>query len=70
MQAFWPRINMPPSLSKNAKITLSKSILDVKNQLNFFEKKLRLRPNISAKRLGGRSLSRLIKNFGLGLITD
>ena len=42
-QAFWPRVNMPPrknleknpmsndSLSKSAKIVLSKSILDVKN---------------------------------------
>ena len=39
-------------------------------QLNFFQKKLRLRPNILLKRLGGRSLSRLIKNFGLGLLTD
>ena len=34
------------------------------------KKKLRLRPNILAKRLGGRSLSRLMKNFGLGLLTD
>ena len=36
----------------------------------FSQKKLRLRPNILAKRLGGRSLSRLMKNFGLGLLTD
>ena len=36
----------------------------------FFQKKLRLRPNILSKRLGGRSLSRLMKNFGLGLLTD
>ena len=37
---------------------------------DFFQNKLRLRPNILAKRLGGRSLSRLMKNFGLGLLTD
>ena len=37
---------------------------------DFSQKKLRLRPNILAKRLGGRSLSRLMKNFGLGLLTD
>ena len=36
----------------------------------FFQKILRLRPNILSKRLGGRSLSRLMKNFGLGLLTD
>ena len=36
----------------------------------FFQKKLRLRPNILSKRLGGRSLSLLMKNFGLGLLTD
>ena len=36
----------------------------------FFQKKLRLRPNILAKRLGGRNLSQLMKNFGLGLLTD
>ena len=30
--------------------------------------KLRLRPNILAKRLGGGSLSQLMKNFGLGLL--
>ena len=79
-QDFWPRINilkgffLNPSknycLSISAKIILSKSIFDVKNQLNFFNKKLRLRPNILSKRLGGRSLSRLIKNFGLGLLTN
>ena len=56
--------------SKSAKIVLSKSIFDVKNQLNLLKKKLRLRPNILSKRLGGRSLSRLMKNFGLGLLTD
>ena len=49
---------------KVLKIVLSKSIFNVKNQLIFFQKKLRLRPNILAKRLGGRSLSRLMKNFG------
>ena len=36
----------------------------------FIQKKLRLRPDILAKRLGGWSLSRLMKNFGLGLLTD
>ena len=56
--------------SKSAKIVFLKSIFDVKNQLSFFKKKLRLRPNILSKRLGGRSLSRLMKNFGLGLLTD
>ena len=38
--------------------------------IEFFQKKVRLRPNIFSKRLGGRSLSRLMKNFGLGLLTD
>ena len=38
--------------SKSAKIVLSKSIFNVKNQLNFSKKKLRLRPNILSKRLG------------------
>ena len=37
---------------------------------DFFQKKLRFRPNILAKRLGGQSLSRLMKNFGLGLLTN
>ena len=37
---------------------------------DFFQKKLMLRPNILSKRLGGRSRSRLMKNFGLGLLTD
>ena len=81
-QDFWPRINilkgnlkkenplMNYGSSKSAKIVFSKSIFDVKNQLNFFKKRLRLRPNILSKRLGGRSLSRLRKNFGLGLLTD
>ena len=80
-QDFWLRINIlkgfffkNPSMnygsSKNAKMVLSKSIFDVKNQLNFFKRKLRLRPNILLERLGGRSLSRLMKNFGLGLLTD
>ena len=32
--------------------------------------KLRLMPNILAKRLGGQSLRQLMKNFGLGLLTD
>ena len=31
----------------------------------FFQKKLRLRPNILSKRLGGRSLSRLLKKLQL-----
>ena len=81
MQDFCPRINMLKGfflnnhamnygLSKSAEIVLSKSIFNVKNQLIFFKKKLRLRPNILSKRLGGRSLSRLMKNFGLGLLTD
>ena len=80
-QDFRPRINilngfffLNPSMShdssKSAKIVLSKSIFNVKNLLIFFKKKLRLRPNILSKRLGGRSLSRLMKNFGLGLLTD
>ena len=56
--------------SKSAEIVLPKSILNVKNQLNFFKKKLRLRPNILSKGLGGQSLGQLMKNFGLGLLTD
>ena len=36
----------------------------------FSKKKIRLRPNVLGKRLGGRSLSRLMKNFGLGPLTD
>ena len=56
--AFWPRINMPPrknlstiptsndSSSKSAKIVLSKLILDVKNESNFFKKKLSKHINI------------------------
>ena len=39
--------------SKSAKIVLSKSIFNVKNQLIVFKKKLRLRPNVLAKRIGG-----------------
>ena len=78
-QEFWPRINilrdffymlMNYGSSKNDKIVLSMSIFIVKNQLIFFQNKLRLRPNVLAKRLGGRSLSLLMKNFGLGLLTD
>ena len=79
-QIVWPRINilkgfffqnplMNYGSPKSAKILLSKSIFEVKNQLNL-KKKLRLRPNILSKRLRGRSLSRSIKNFGLGLLTD
>ena len=53
-QDFWPRINIlkgnlkkeNPSMnygsSKSAKIVLLKSIFDVKNQLNFFQKNLGL----------------------------
>ena len=53
-QDFWPRINIlkrklfskNPSMncgsSKSAKIAFSKSIFDVKNQLNFFKKNLGL----------------------------
>ena len=53
-QDFWPRINIlkgnlkkeNPSMnygsSKSAKIVFSKSIFDVKNQLNFFKKNLGL----------------------------
>ena len=73
-QDFWQRINilkgfffLNPSMnygsSKSAKIVLSKST-------ELFQKKLRLRPNILAERLGGQSLSRLMKNFGLGLLTN
>ena len=50
-QDFWPRIkilkgffflnlSMNYRSSKSAKIVLSKSIFDVNNQLNFFEKKI------------------------------
>jgi hypothetical protein len=50
-QDFWPRINILEGIffkknhsmnygsSKSAKIILSKSIFDVKNQSNFFKKK-------------------------------
>ena len=77
-QDFWPRINILKGFlfksvdesSKSAKIVLSKSIFDVKNQLIFSKKKLRLRPNILSERLGGQDLSRLMKNFSLGLLTD
>ena len=52
-QDFWPRINILKGIyflnplmnygsSKSAKIVLSKSIFDVKNQLNFFKKNLGL----------------------------
>ena len=54
---FFLNLLMNHNSSKSAKIVISKSIFDVKNQLNFFKKKLRLRPNILSKRLGGRSLS-------------
>jgi hypothetical protein len=47
-QDFWPRINILKGiktkffdelqLSKSAKVVLSKSIFDVKNQSNFFKK--------------------------------
>ena len=56
--------------SKSANIVFSKSIFDVKNKLIFFKKKLRLRQNILSKKLGGQSLSQLIKNFGLDLLTN
>ena len=80
-QDFWRRINilkefffknplMNYGSSKSAKIVLSNSIFNVKNQLIFFKKTLRLRPNILSKRLGGQSLGQLMKNFGLGLLTD
>ena len=42
-QDFWPRIN---GSSKSAKIVLSKSIFDVKNQPNFFKKHFHLRISI------------------------
>ena len=67
---FFKNPSMNYGSAKSAKIVHSKSIFDVKSQLNFFKKKLRLRPNLLSKRLGGRSLSRLMKNFGLGLLTD
>ena len=51
-QDFWPRINilkgfflnlsMNYGSSKSAKIILSKSIFNVKNQLNFFKRNLGL----------------------------
>ena len=51
---FFLNPSMNYGSSKSAKIVLSKSIFDVKNQLIFFQKKIRLRPNILSKRLGGR----------------
>ena len=60
-QDFWPRINilkgnlkkenplMNYGSSKSAKIVFSKSIFDVKNQLNFFKKNLGLGQIFSPK---------------------
>ena len=55
-QDFWPRINILKgyfflnsvdySSSKSAKIVLSKSIFNVKNQLNFFKQNFHLRISI------------------------
>ena len=70
MDFFFENPSMSHDSSKSANIVLSKSIFNVKNQKNIFKKTLRLRPNILSKRLGGRSLGQLMKNFGLGLLTD
>ena len=67
---FFLNPSMNYGSSKSANIVFSKSIFDVKNKLIFFKKKLRLRQNILSKKLGGQSLSQLIKNFGLDLLTN
>ena len=71
----WVEINYEGSFSQEDKnICLSNSLTrGKKRNENIFKiekKKLRLRPNILAKRLGVRSLSELMKNFSLGLLTD
>ena len=83
MQDFWPRINILKGIlflknlsinygsSKSDKIVFSKSIFDVKNQLNFFKKnqaqakyfvqKIRwLKPKPINKKLRLRPINRLI----------
>ena len=79
-QEFWPRINILKGLffkfvdelrfiKKCQNCTLNVNF-HCQKSTEFFQNKLRLRPNILAKRLGGRNLSQLMKNFGLGLLTD
>ena len=81
-QEFWPRINIFKGFEKKKKIINElrfikkcqnfnlKVNFQCQKSTDFFQKKLRFRPNILAKRLGGQSLSRLMKNFGLGLLTN
>ena len=80
-QDFWPRINVLKGFFFIKSVDELRFIKKCQNctfkvnfrcqkSTEFFQKKLRLRPNILSKRLGGRSLSRLMKNFGLGLLTD
>ena len=79
-QEFWPRINIFKGFFfkfvdelrfiKKCQNCTFKVNFQCQKSTEFFQKKLRLRPNILTKRLGGQSLSRLMKNFGLGLSTD
>ena len=77
-QDFWPKINILKEIFfvdekrfiKKCQNCSFKVNFQCRKSTEFFQNKLRLRPNILAKRLGGRSLSRLMKNFGLGLLTD
>ena len=79
-QEFWPRINILKGLFlkfvdelrfiKKCQNCTFKVNFQCQKSTDFFQNKLRLRPNILAKRLGSRSLSRLKKNFGLGLLTN
>jgi hypothetical protein len=76
-QDFWPWINIlkgflfNPSMnygsSKSAKIVLLKSIFDVKNQLNFFKKKLFKNINLGDHYLVKTFFSRL--NFWTTLLS-
>jgi hypothetical protein len=77
-QDFLPIINICTQRNFFSKNPLMKKCQNFNFKVNFqcqkstefSQKKLRLRSNILAKRLGGRSLSRLMKNFGLGLLSD
>ena len=79
-QGFWPRINILKGIFfnfvdelwfiKKCQNCTFKVNFRAQKSTEFFQKKVRHRPNILSKRLGGRSLSRLMKNFGLGLLTN
>ena len=80
-QDFWLRINILKGFffqksvdelwfMEKSQYCTFKVNFQCQKSTDFFQNKLRLRPNILAKRLGGRNLSQLMKNFGLGLLTD